>query len=89
MVERVVPYEVSYVPWSLGDREAMERYAATWLRGQPGTPLVLFPGKANSQADLTLSRLTAGAAVAWPRSIDTVQWAKGPVLAPFSAHGRV
>ncbi|ROP38971.1 hypothetical protein [Saccharothrix texasensis] len=84
MADRVVPYDVFYVPWSLGDREAMAQYAATWLREQPGAPLVLFPNKSSSGADRTLTRLTTGAAVAWPRNLGRASsWSTGPVLAPW------
>ncbi|MGM1065210.1 hypothetical protein [Saccharothrix sp. Mg75] len=83
MAERVVPYEVFYVPWSLGDSDAMARYAATWLNKQAGTPLVLFPDKPSSEEDATLNRLTAGAAVTWRKSFRMAQWSQGPVLAAW------
>lgn len=83
MSKRVVDYDVYYVPWSLGDREAMARYAAAWLHEQPGTRLALFPSKSSSQGDQLLSKLTAGAAIATPRNLRGSQWSRGPVLAPW------
>ncbi|MDX8029396.1 hypothetical protein SK803_04200 [Lentzea sp. BCCO 10_0856] len=83
MSKRVVDYDVYYVPWSLGDREAMARYAAEWLAEQQGAPLLLFPDKPSSEGDRLLNRLTAGAAAATPRNLGSSGWSKGPVLAAW------
>lgn len=81
--KRVVDIDVFYVPWSLGDREAMARHAAAWLQDQPGTPLVLFPDMSSSRGDQLLNKLTAGAAIATPANLGSSQWPNGPVLAAW------
>lgn len=83
MLDRSTSYDVYYVPWSLGDRAEMARQAAAWLWRQAGTPLVFFPGKANSQADPLLNKLTKDIAIGTERNVAESGWQKGPVLAAW------
>jgi len=83
VLDRSTSYDVYYVPWSLGDRAEMARLAAAWLWRQAGTPLVLFPGKVNSQADPLLNKLTKGAVVGTERNLAGCGWQRGPVLAAW------